>query len=321
MIKIKNNVISTPINEILMVLLKELKFKGINYLRTLRVIGNNVQTCCPYHNGGKERSPSSGVLLVDNDRSEAGTFHCFACGKTSTLQELISYCFGYDDGGIFGEDWLIENFKNSLVLTRYDTLKTILDNNEKTIVGEIKGVEESELSSYRFIHPYMYKRKLTDKIISEFDVGYDVNTDCITFPTCDKDGKCLFVTRRHVEKKFYHMPIGVKKPVYGLDKITINMREVVVCESIINALTLWTWGIPAIALLGTGTKEQYEILRNTQIRTFILAFDGDDAGYKATNRFIMAVKNKIIFYYILPSGKDINDLTYEEYKKLEKRGV
>lgn len=117
------------------------------------------------------------------------------------------------------------------------------------------------------------------------------------------------------------MPIGVKKPVYGLNKITIDMKEVVVCESIINALTLWTWGIPAVALLGTGTKEQYEILRNTQIRTFILAFDGDDAGYRATNRFIMEVKNKIIFYYILPNGKDINDLTYEEYKKLEKRGV
>ena len=76
----------------------------------------------------------------------------------------------------------------------------------------------------------MYKRKLTDEVIEMFDVGYDIYTDCLTFPCNDEKGNCLFVTRRHTKTKFFHIPTGVEKPVYGLDKITSDMKEVVVCE-------------------------------------------------------------------------------------------
>lgn len=30
-----------------------------------------------------------------------------------------------------------------------------------------------ELDRYRYIHPYMYKRGMTDDLIEKFDVGYD----------------------------------------------------------------------------------------------------------------------------------------------------
>ena len=55
MIEVKNKVIDTPIYEILDTLLKELQLKGIDYLRVLRLNGNNIQVCCPYHNMGKEK--------------------------------------------------------------------------------------------------------------------------------------------------------------------------------------------------------------------------------------------------------------------------
>jgi DNA primase len=117
------------------------------------------------------------------------------------------------------------------------------------------------------------------------------------------------------------MPTDIDKPVYALDKVEPTTKELVVVESIINALTLWSWGIPAVALLGTGTNQQYTILENYPVRKYILALDGDDAGRKAVVRFRKKVKSKLIETYIMPEGKDVNDLTYEDFKKLKKEGI
>ena len=95
------------------------------------------------------------------------------------------------------------------------------------------------------------------------------------------------------------------------------MTTVYVVESQINCLTLWQWGYPAIALFGTGSKKQYDILNRSGIRNYILCFDGDDAGRKATQRFIDNLKSDVfISVKQIPDGKDVNDLTKEEFDKL-----
>lgn len=107
-----------------------------------------------------------------------------------------------------------------------------------------------ELKSYDYIHPYMFKRRLTDEIINKFDVGYDPKTQALTFPVW-VDGRCLFVARRRVNYKRFDMPEIYPKPIYGLDYLTTN--EVIVCESILNALTCYVYGKEAVALFGTGS--------------------------------------------------------------------
>ena len=139
MIEVKNKVIDTPIYEILDTLLKELQLKGIDYLRVLRLNGNNIQVCCPYHNMGKEKRPSAGVLTHKTKDNQSGTFHCFACGETTSLPNLISHCFGRDDNGAYGEDWLLTNFNSLCAESRRDTLTSILDSTRKAIVGQIRG--------------------------------------------------------------------------------------------------------------------------------------------------------------------------------------
>lgn len=66
-----------------------------------------------------------------------------------------------------------------------------------------------------------------------------------------------------------------------------------------------------MALIGTGNKKQYEILNKLPVREYILAFDPDEAGRKATERFRKNVHGKIIKELVYPDNRDINDLQEE----------
>ena len=118
--------------------------------------------------------------------------------------------------------------------------------------------------------------------------------------------------------KTFLIDYNKEKPVYLLNYIIKKgITEATVCESQINALTCYGFGYPAIALFGTGTDYQYNILKKSGIRFYHLAFDGDNAGRKATKKFIDNIKNAFIDVIILPEHKDVNDLTQEEFDKLE----
>ena len=175
----------------------------------------------------------------------------------------------------------------------------ILDNSSD---NKYNYVSEKELDSYRYYHPYMYERKLTDAVIATFDIGYDKKTDCLTFPVRNTNGDCLFVARRSVRTKYFNYPAGAEKPVYGLYELSLvnNVKEVIVCESMLDALTAWTYGRYAVALNGLGTKEQFIQLENLSCRKLILATDNDEAGMKARDRIRANVKGKLITEYILP---------------------
>lgn len=308
-----NKSLNISVYEIILKLKEDLLKHGINRFKHIKRVGDELQVTCPMHKDGNENKPSAGILLSDKGDVPAGTIHCFSCNYTASLPKLISDCFGVDNIE-FGNAWLETNFDNKNIEER-NTL--IIPERDKVKPREF--VSELELENYRYYHPYMYKRKLTDEIISKFDVGFDVNTNCITFPTNDEYGNCLFITRRSVEKKFFNYPKDVEKPVYGLDKLPVGCKSVIICESIINALTCWVYGFPAVALLGLGTEHQYQILKRSGIRNFILGFDGDVAGENGAKKFIKNFKqNYSIKKLNLPQGKDINDLTKEEFEKLLK---
>lgn len=311
-----NNV---PILEDELVVLEKLRFdllqEGKDLLRDFKRSGNNIQFTCPIHNHGQERKPSCGITINDTNEIKSGTVHCFACGYTAALDEMISHCFGFDDGGNFGRKWLSKNFVNISVQSRQKIELPTSRNTVKT--NKPNYVSEEELASYRYFHDYMFKRKLTEEVIEKFDVGYDPQQKTLTFPVRDKTGNTLFIARRSVQTKYFHYPAGVDKPVYGVFELPNNCNEVIICESIINCLTCWVYGKHAVALNGTGTSKQYEQLKKLNCRKFICALDPDEAGQRGTQKLKNYLgKHKIITQYLIPKGKDINDLSKEEFDDL-----
>ena len=332
--------------DILQELISQLRANNIQLIQKYKEGPEHIQICCPYHANGMERRPSAGIRKSD------GIFHCFACNEVHSLQEVISYCFGYTDDivGTWGWKWLLKNFATVEREERKDVCLDFQRNGHNRVNNRIDSfnnnyITEEELDKYRYIHPYMYERGLTDEIIEIFDIGYDSATDCITFPIRDVFGNVLFIARRSVRTKFFSYPEGVEKPLYGLYEIYQQpmfqylkhtskvgefttptqyhlvppFGEIIVCESMLDALSFWTVGKYAVALNGLGNELQFKQLRELPCRKIILATDMDERGLVARKRIRQNMQNtKIITEYIFPKGrKDANECSREELMNLE----
>lgn len=342
MLRLDDIILQTDTQTILNVLKSELAIRGIDRFHIFRPNGANIQTNCPFHKQGQERKPSFGV------NGEKDKCHCFACGWSGSIEEMVSELFGYNDAGKFGKRWLIKRFNAIEIETRKNIMEELKNDNntlcssisnrsnkrsDRILCGKSRQVKlsdkkeqseitEEELDKYRYIHPYMYERKMDNRVIEIFDVGYDKETECITFPIRDKNGNCLFIARRSVNTKFFSYPQGVEKPLYGLYELyqlDEFPKEIYICESMIDAITIWTHCDKyAVALNGLGNDLQFSQLNDMPNRTFILATDNDSAGIKARIRLKKYITNKIIKEIILPSNrKDINECTYNEFENIK----
>ena len=304
---IKNKLVEVPIISII----KQIKIESNkDIFRDIKDKGKEVMCTCPYHSEGKEKHPSFSIHSLYDDHY--GVFHCFTCNTNGNIITLISDCLELNKED--SEDWLTERFSNGFI-----EKEEILPEIQLYKTKKNKVLDESILDEYRYFHPYMFQRKLTEEVIRKFQIGCTPDGKYITFPCWDEKGNLVGIFKRSTTTKEFIIPTDIEKPVYLLNYIIKEGHtKVVVCESQINALTAWTFGYPAIALFGTGNSTQYNILKKSGIRNYILAFDGDEAGDKGRDRFIKNMGNDfMITTKLIPRGKDLNDLTKEEFDSLK----
>lgn len=333
MIKLDNVYILDSVEDILYMIREECIAKGKMYLNDIKPKSKYVQITCPFHAGGTERRPSCTVTRVSIEKGNkvvpAGLGHCFTCGEIFNLEQLVNHVFDRRLNDEFGKKWLMSH----CTIGQSQEIPTLnLFHHE-----DMKYIDERELKNYNRTHPYMYERGLTNELIKQFQVGYDATFQlkkdgnyipCLTFPIRDKDGNILFIARRSVRGKIFHYPTSVQKPVCYLyelyrdtdigikDGIIHILPELLIVESLLNAITSWKYGLPAVALLGTGTPEQYKVIERLPVDKIYLGFDPDEAGDKAVRRFLKNVKRNNIYIFDIPEGKDINDLTEDEFLDL-----
>lgn len=309
-IRVRDFVIYTPVDNVIQVLRNELLVDyGVVRFATGKMTNGNYMTNCPFHSDGQERKPSFGI-------SEDGECHCFACGYSAkSFEQFLNNLFDKPDNDDFAVTWVSRH----LSVIEQETRKVHLDFGRtrklQSSVPPANIISEEQLDSYRYIHPYMYERGLTDEIIEKFDIGYDREHRCITFPVKELDGTVSAVLTRSVVSKFFTIPEGYEKPVYGAYLFTTGKyKSAYICESMFNALTCWVYNVPAVALIGTGSSHQIDILRKLPVRSYTLALDPDEAGQKATNRIARALRGyKLLSKLVYKKGdyRDINDLQSE----------
>lgn len=314
MLRIGNKVVNASIMEILEKFREYAFDHDIKCFSEIIYKGSDILVTCPNrnHKNMNERNPSCNIANKDIGTVREGTVHCFSCGFKASLDYTLSQCMGIHDDGEFGRTWILENFLNSEEFTRDININLVETKPEQHYVSD------EELDKYRYTHPYWQKRKIDEATMIKFDLGYDRQSKSITMPCWDYNGRCIGVTKRKVNSKWFHIPEGVTKPIYLMNfALKEGWKEIYLCESQINALYMNSLGYHACACFGTGSEEQAKDLNRLGIRSVIFCFDGDDAGRKGRARMRSQLSNRIVCSYIeLPDGKDMNDLSPEEVHQI-----
>ena len=142
---LKHKKITEPIINIIKRLRKE---TGNYYFDIIKEDLDNLTVTCPFHKNGKERKPACQIYCNYNGDILPGLTHCFACGKTVTLPQLVNYCFHNDEDDEFGTDWLISNYATVYYEYQVDIapLNKITKNNT--------FISDSVLEKYKQYHPF-----------------------------------------------------------------------------------------------------------------------------------------------------------------------
>lgn len=286
---------------------------GITYFNHIKSTPNDLMISCPFHKQGQERKPSCGVKLYTDSKGFAGTVHCFTCGVTTDISNMVKQILGT----LYNEDEVESLFGLKVLATQ-----TSLQQEESTPKFNIpkkSNIKESVLKTFRYYHPYLASRGITEQVAQIYDIGYDDINKHITFPIKTINNECVGIGRRSILEKRYLYPPGMIKPVYGIYELPHFLRYVWIVEGPFNMWTLRGWNKQSVALLGTGTSYQYKQLLTINCEGFVLALDGDEAGrngIKKLKQFLTANHRKC-YIAKLPDGKDINDLTYEQFLNME----
>ncbi|MBD5778287.1 toprim domain-containing protein [Pelagicoccus sp. NFK12] len=144
--------------------------------------------------------------------------------------------------------------------------------------------------------------------------GHEHFNGCLVFPIFDESGNVAEIYGRRMGKQksgIYHLYLA--GPHRGLlNAKAFESPEVILTESVIDALTFWCAGLRNVTCIwGTEgfTDEHLEAFRRRKIRRVFLAYDSDEAGDRAAERDASRLGSIGIdcFRVQFPRGMDPNE--------------
>jgi DNA primase len=241
---------------------------------------------------------------VDREWSSGGFIKLLAFLRNETYQETKEYLLWKYD-----EEW------------DGDTEKLTLSLSLPRVERNWQPLDMSVLDPYKFRHPYLERRGISETVQRMFKIGYDKRSKAVTIPWFDNRGLANIKYRRTESKIFWYYKGGkpLRDLIFGINHIYARRdSQAVLVEGEVDALYLWTVGIPAIAIGGSAfTEEKADLIKRSPIERLMIATDNDAVG----RRIREEVKTKLAGYLriedvVLPEQyKDINEITDVEVVK------
>jgi DNA primase len=152
--------------------------------------------------------------------------------------------------------------------------------------------------------------------------GHELFRGSLVVPVFDASGDVAEVYGRKINDhlregtpKHLYLP-GPHRGVWNHDAI-VEDGEVIVCESLIDALSFWSAGIVNVtAAYGVEgfTADHWQLFEQRNVRRVLLAFDADAAGDKAAQKLAAQMIERLgceVFRVEFPPGTDANDVAVE----------
>lgn len=276
------------------------------------VKGNKFQACSPFR---PEVHPSFAVNLDNGTWVDSGSVvEDLHKGNFIKLLALLRH-IDYDEA----EDDLLERY--DIKISETDKLKLNLD-----LQLEPKPIRYFTLEELEYLYKvptnYLDKRGISREVQKLFNIGYSEQLNAVAMPWMDKLGRIINVKYRLLDrKKFLYEKDGqeIRYYLYGLYQcLLVNARKVYICESETDALTLWTYNQPAIALGGSSISESQEkLLLSTNIEEVVIATDNDNVG----NRIRAVLEQELLPYFKVfnlkfsKNIKDVNEMSEKQIKE------
>jgi DNA primase catalytic core len=149
-------------------------------------------------------------------------------------------------------------------------------------------------------------------------MGVEHFAGCLVVPVIDERGQVQEVYGRRLspkaEKASRHLYLpGSHRGVFNLPVFNAA-NEIIVCESLIDALTFWVHGFKHVTCsYGTGgfTDEYLKALSDYSIEKVFIAYDNDEAGNKATTALVETLSTSLpalqVYRVQFPEGMDANE--------------
>lgn len=207
------------------------------------------------------------------------------------------------------EDYLLDKYSTEW---KYDEYVKLPKLSVKSISD--RHIPSETLEFYKYRHPYLERRGISEKVQQLMRVGYCKQSRAVTIPWFNTDGRLANIKFRKTEGKTFWYRKGavpIRNLVYGIDVIyRKKIDEVVLCEAEIDAMSLMSVGVPAIAVGGVAfTDRQVDTIKRSPIKKLTVCADNDKAGSKLSKQ----VANKLRGYVELgilsfpTEYKDINE--------------
>jgi DNA primase catalytic core len=168
------------------------------------------------------------------------------------------------------------------------------------------------------------KKRLSDLGILR-KTGHEHMSGSVVFPIFTIEGQPVQMYGRKITPKLrpgtpYHLYL--EQPINGiwnLQGIALS-PEWILCECIIDALTLWGHGFKNVTCCfgkNSFTDDLWKLLKQRRPKRIVMAFDNDDAGNKATDKLApqLAEYGVNVHKVRLPKDTDINDYVGRLYEK------
>lgn len=193
---------------------------------------------------------------------------------------------------------------------------------------QIKTNPEYDLRKIGNIFKLNSYRTYTTDTLAKFHIGYSENFKRIMIPLYNSANQCVGCSLRRTdeteEAKWIHRPkhVNTREIIYNLNNIPTERTVLFITEGPFDVMNMVQLGILNVgATMGAHlTDEQVDIIVS-RFLTVILAYDGDDAGHKATLKAIDKLKNKVSLRIIDLRETPFHDLgevdTLEGFKSIK----
>ncbi|MEC0370002.1 toprim domain-containing protein [Paenibacillus chibensis] len=165
------------------------------------------------------------------------------------------------------------------------------------------------------VSEYLLGRGISAEVQTLFRTGNDPRSKAVILPWWSSDGKRLLNVkyRSTWDKRFWYAKGGhpIRDLIYGINVVyQRNLKRVAIVEAEVDALTLWSLGIPAIATGGAAfNAKKRDLILRSPIEELIIVRDSDAAGRAWRNQVYEAFSGKIdVSLALVPRGyKDVNE--------------